>query len=62
MANITSRGSFVFGFQDIDKTKFKVVGAKSRTRESLPAVTGAETTTQLIKDTDPGTIQASLRI
>src|SRR6266566_4530819 len=40
MANIISMSSFVFGFQDIDKTKLKVVGGKGANLEELTRIEG----------------------
>src|SRR6266513_2834566 len=40
MANIISMSSFVFGFQDIDKTKLKVVGGKGANLGELTRIEG----------------------
>ena len=40
MANIISMSSFVFGFQDIDKTKLKVVGGKGANLGELTRIDG----------------------
>src|SRR3979409_2230374 len=40
MANITSKSSFVFGLQDIDKTKLNVVGGKGANLGELSRIEG----------------------
>ena len=40
MANIISMSSFVLGFQDIDKTKLKVVGGKGANLGELTRIEG----------------------